>query len=275
LKAPLFSPVPSVLTWDRPDIPAHLKWTYVELYALTWMGGRHYRPYLAETIEELAVIIGQAEGVDLSVKGMEKRLYQLAEYGLTERRRVGQEWRTYLLLRADRQPANQSQPASHSQPQPASHSQPATASQPQPANQPDSYCQGESTPTPGRSQPSPTPTPGRSRFINLENGVGGVDLSGLDQHQHHLFKYLRLREVWPKVALDFAQRRIPLWEAVGWGEYAWQRREYLDNYAGVIVAHLGAGDPAPDAGLEWCPLCGNQWRRACTCGFMDALEEDG
>jgi hypothetical protein len=259
MKPPLYSPVPTTLTWERPDIPGFLKLTYIELYALTWTGKR-YRPYLKETVEELTEIISQAEGIELSVKGMEKRLYQLSNYGLTERRRVGQEWRTYLLLRADRiQTATDSQ-------QPASHRQP----------QPDSYRQGESTPTPGRSQPAPAPTARGTHF--KENVVDVVGLiSELDQQQQHLFNYLRLREVLPETALDFVQRGISLWDAVQWGEYAWRRRKRLDNYAGLIVKELGAGHTPPDIELKCCPICGKEgvwYPQKCTCGFMDALDED-
>jgi len=283
--APVFSPVPARLMWESPDIPIYLKWTYAELYSLSWTGA-YYRQYLTESLEELADLLSQAEGLEqpLSTEAMAKRLTQLTEFGLVERRRVGRRWHTYLLLRTDSKQGLHRQPQtanSHRQPTATDSQQPQTAnshdtptdSRGQTTDTPtDSRGQTTDTPTDSRGQTTDTPTDSRGHFKDLNTDVDDV-VSGLDHHQQHVYFYLRKRGVFPKAALSFAMMCIPLAEVVGWGEYAYRQRQCLNNYAGLIVAKLGSREPAPDYELWTCPLCG-QTHQQCQCGFIDALDAE-
>ena len=83
----------------RSEIPIHLRWTYLVLYALAWS---HQYEWLSETYNELAGTFTALEGQTIGPGGIRRRLERLAEFGLIERRRIhSQEWRTYLLVRHD------------------------------------------------------------------------------------------------------------------------------------------------------------------------------
>jgi len=83
----------------RSEIPIHLRWTYLVLYALAW---NHQYEWLSETYNELAGTFTALEGQTIAPGGIRRRLERLAEFGLIERRRIhSQEWRTYLLVRHD------------------------------------------------------------------------------------------------------------------------------------------------------------------------------
>jgi len=83
----------------RSDVPIHLRWTYLVLYALAWT---HQYEWLNETYQQLAGTFTALEGREIGPQGIRRRLDRLAEFGLIERRRThSQEWRTYLLVRHD------------------------------------------------------------------------------------------------------------------------------------------------------------------------------
>jgi len=82
----------------RSDVPIHLRWTYLVLYALAWT---HQYEWLNETYEQLSQTLSDLEGQVISPRGIRQRLSDLAQYGLVERRRVEGRYRTYLLVRHD------------------------------------------------------------------------------------------------------------------------------------------------------------------------------
>jgi predicted transcriptional regulator len=235
----------------RSEIPLHLRWTYIVLYALAW---RHQYQYVSETVETLAGMFSEVEGQEISERGIRERLQQLVNYGLISRERHGFHYRTILLLQHSTATAQPQQTAT------AQHNSHSTAQQPH---------QTAAGDAPGVTQVTLATSP---NVTNTNNTVDDV-VSGLDHQQQQLFYYLCKREVFPATALDFALKRIPLWDAVAWGEYAWARRNKLQNYAGLIVAKLGAGEPAPEVELFLCPRCG--LRDCCdACGFYAALDEE-
>jgi hypothetical protein len=82
----------------RSDVPIHLRWTYLVLYALAWT---HQYEWLGENYEQLSQTFSDLEGQVISPRGIRQRLSDLVEYGLVERRRVEGRYRTYLLVRHD------------------------------------------------------------------------------------------------------------------------------------------------------------------------------
>ena len=82
----------------RSDVPIHLRWTYLVLYALAWT---HQYEWLGESYEQLSQTFSDLEGQVISPRGIRQRLSDLVEYGLVERRRVDGRYRTYLLVRHD------------------------------------------------------------------------------------------------------------------------------------------------------------------------------
>jgi len=81
------------------EVPIHLRWTYLVLYALAWV---HDYQWLDQTHQQLSQTFTALEGEEISPRGIRQRLTDLAGHGLIERRQVGGRYRTYLMVRHDK-----------------------------------------------------------------------------------------------------------------------------------------------------------------------------
>jgi len=257
-----YAPLPQEVLCD-PE----LSWTMKGRYGLL-LGVAYNKETLDYSLDQIAALWSEAEGQAIDIDSVSAYLGQMSQAGLIRRERKNNyRWETKLLKRYVS--GRQTQTDSHRQTATDRQIQTDTDSQIQAAT--DSQSREQLTPMSSRGQ-NLTPSPGSGSLLN-NNDVDDV-VSRLDHQQQQLFYYLVKRGIFRSTALDFASMRIPLAEAVGWGEYAWSQRHHLKNYAGLIVSKLGVRDPAPDYELWTCPLCGQMCQR-CECGFMDALEEDG
>lgn len=78
------------------QVPIHLRWTYLVLYALAWT---HDYQWLDESCQQLSHTFTALEGEEISARGIRQRLSDLAGHGLIERQQVRGRYRTYLNIR--------------------------------------------------------------------------------------------------------------------------------------------------------------------------------
>lgn len=83
---------------ERPDLPAHLKLTYITLYALAW---RTKHETVLQSMAQLTELFSQLEGKPISERAFRKRMAELAKLGLIRRTFTRGRWLTRLLLKHD------------------------------------------------------------------------------------------------------------------------------------------------------------------------------
>ena len=94
---PRYGIIPTALLLT--DMPMNLKLTYIILYALAWT---HDYRYVTESVEELAKVFDAIESKPVSYNTMRRRMKSLETYGVIERKRVGNNYQTLLLIRHDK-----------------------------------------------------------------------------------------------------------------------------------------------------------------------------
>ena len=228
MKAPKYAVIPAELLFDMPDLPDHLFRTYVVMLGLAWC---HEYAYCNESLEELAEILSSAEN-RLSEEAVAKRLRQLAELGLIERRRVGRNrWRTYLIV-------NYSTNQSVSQPNQSARSE----------------RRENVTLTRGKGQKSVTLTGGKGQNNNNNNNIVVDDDSDSastqnqkQQQQYIAESRLLLTEygVHEPTASDLAALEWVTPDVIRAWTAAIDRMQNVRNRAGVLVTRLGKGAPPP------------------------------
>lgn len=88
---------------ERTDVPAHLKLTYLTLYALAW---RTKHEAVLQSMAQLADLFSQLEGRSLTERGMRNRMTQLGKLGLVKRIFANGRWLTHLLLKHEGEPSS-------------------------------------------------------------------------------------------------------------------------------------------------------------------------
>jgi len=255
MKAPRYAVIPAELLFDMPDLPDHLFRTYVVMLGLAWC---HEYAYCNESLEELADILSSAEN-PLSAEAVAKRLRQLAELGLIERRRVGRNrWRTYLIV-------NYSTNQSVSQPK-QSANQPARSEPREAVTLTGGKGQKSVTLTRGKGQEPVTLTGSKGQEpVTLTGGKGQnnnnnivVDVDDSDsqstqnqqqqQQQHNIAHSRRLLidyGVHEPTASDLAALEWVTPDVIRAWTAAIDRMQNVRNRPGVLVTRLGKGAPPP------------------------------